>query len=97
VAEQFEPQFTGDPLLDGLQLITIELDNFPGLDVDQVVVMLLAGFLETGASIPEIQPLDHTGVLKQADGAVDGGDTDLGVDIGGTAVDLLDVRMVGRG
>ena len=25
MAEQFEPQFTGDPLLDGLQLIAVEL------------------------------------------------------------------------
>jgi hypothetical protein len=80
VAKQFEPQFTGDPLLDGLQLIAVELGHFSGLNIDEVMVMLVAGLFETGAAIAEIQPLDDAGILKQPDGAVDGGDADLGVE-----------------
>ena len=39
-------------------------------------------------------PLQDAGFLEQADGAVDGGDRDAGIDRRGALVQLLDVGMI---
>jgi len=53
---------------------------------DQRWVMVVAGLFIAAAPIAEIVLLDHPGLLEQADGAVDGGDRNVGVDGCGTAI-----------
>ena len=84
----------GDPALQLLQLLVDELDDVAGLDVDQMVVMGLGRRFVAGAAVAEIVPLEDARFLEQADGAVDGGDRDAGIDRGGAGVQRLDVGMI---
>ena len=51
--------------------------------------MFLAVFLVARAAVAEIAALDDVGVLIKADGAVNGGDADFGVDRRGAAVNAF--------
>jgi len=90
VIDQAEAELLGDPALERLQLLVDELEDVAGLDVDEMVVMGLRRSLVTGAAVAEIVPLQYAGLFEQADGAVDGGDRDAGIDGGGAAVEGLD-------
>src|ERR1043165_6490883 len=91
--DQPEAELLGDPALELLEILVDELDDVAGLDVDQMVVMGLAGGFVAGAAIAEIVPLEDSGLLEQADGAVDCGDRDAGVGRGGAGMKRLDVGM----
>jgi len=59
-----------------------------------MIVMCLRHFLIARAAVAEIMLLQDLRLFEQADRAVDRGDADMGIDLDGAAVDLLDIRMV---
>ena len=94
VIDEAEAEPLGDPLLQLLELLVDELDHLAGLDVDQMVVMGFGRGFVAGAAVAEIVALEDARFLEQANGAVDGGDRDAGIDRGGARVQRLDVGMV---
>ena len=70
------------------------LDDVSGFDVDQMIVMTFRRGFVAGAAVAEIVPLEDAGLLEQADGAVDGGDRDAGIDRRGARVQRLYVGMI---
>ena len=83
-------------LLQALDFLVAELDDRPGAQVDQMVVVLVGNRLVPGPPLAEIVAGDDSGVLEQLDRPVDGGDRDARVDCRRTAVEFLHVRMVLR-
>src|SRR5262245_61186679 len=79
-----------------LDLLIAEFDDPPALHVDEVVVMLLAHFLVARAAGAEFMTLENVRLLEQPHRAIDSGQADTRVDLGGAAMQLLDVGMVGR-
>src|SRR5579862_197411 len=96
VADQVVAQLVGDDLLQLLDLLVAELDNPAALQIDQVIVMIARHFFIARAAVAEIVAGENIGLLEQPHRAVDRGDADPRVDHGGAAVDLLDIRVVGR-
>ena len=94
VVDEAEAELLGDPPLEHLQLLVDELDDLAGLDVDQMVVMGVRRRFVARAAVAELVPLEDARLLEQADGAVDGGDRDVGVDRRGALVKRLDVGMI---
>ena len=94
MVDEAEAELLGDPLLQRLELLVDELDDLAGLDVDQMVVMRVRRGFVARAAVAELVALEDSGLLEQADGAVDRGDRDLGVDRRGALVQRLDVGMI---
>ena len=94
VAGQAKPQLLGDPALQFLDFIVVELDHFARLDVDQVVVVLIGSFFIARATIAEIVLGENAGLLEQPHRPVDGGYRNIGIDGDGALVHLLDVGMI---
>jgi len=80
VIDEAEAQFLGDAALKILQLLIDEFDDIAGLDIDQMVVMGFRRRFVAGAAVAEIVPLQDPRFLEQADGAVDGGDGNAGIE-----------------
>ena len=95
VIDQFKAQLFGHPALQLFDILVAEFDHAARGHVDQVVVMGFRHFLIARAAVAEIMPLQDAGILEQLDGAVDGGDGNMRVDGGGTAVQFLGIGMVG--
>ncbi len=87
-------QLLGDLALQRLELGVDEFDHLAGFDIDQMVMMRLGRGLVTGAAITEIVAVEDARFLKQANGAVDRGDGDLGVDRRSAFVQQFDVGMI---
>ncbi len=66
------------------------------LDVDQVVVVAFRRLLIAGAAVAEIMALEDAGLLEQTHRAINRGERDVGVDLGGALVHLFDIGMIGR-
>ena len=65
------------------------------MNIYQMVVMAFRRlFIAGGAAVAEIVTLQDAGILEQLDGAIDGGDGDVGIERGGAAVKLLGVGMI---
>ena len=92
--DEAEAELFGDPPLEHLELLVDELDDLAGLDVDQMVVMRVRRGFIARAAVAEFVPLEDAGFFEQADGAVDRGDRDVGIDRGGALVERLDVGMI---
>ncbi len=86
----------GNPLLQGLDLGGMELDDLAGLHVDHVVMVLFRHRLVTRATIAEIMLFDDAGIFEQFYRAVDGGNGNARIDLGRAAIQFLDIRMVIR-
>ncbi len=71
-----------------------EFDDLAGFDIDHVIVMRLGSRFIPGAPVAEIVPVENPGFLEQADGAVDRGDRDAGIDLGGPLVEPFDIGVV---
>src|SRR5690606_23874177 len=56
---QVEAEFLGDLVLQFLDLIAGELDHLPGLNIDQMIVMLIRYFLVAGAAVAKIVALEN--------------------------------------
>ena len=87
-------QALGDDFLDGLDLFVPELDDLPGPDVDQVIVVLVGDQLEARAAILEVVLGDEPSFLEEVHGSVNGRKRDTGIDRRGAMIELLDVRVV---
>src|SRR5262245_39674492 len=81
-------------LLQPLDLLIAKLDDLPRLEVDQMVVVIVAGLLVARPAIAEVMLRQDSGIFEQLHRAIDGRDRDPGVDDGGAAVELLDIRVV---
>src|SRR5579871_6540277 len=94
VVDEAKSQLLGDQPLQLLDRLVLEFDHAAGLKIDQVVVMVARHLLVARPAIAEIVPGQDVRFLEQPNGAVDGGDADARVDLGGTPVHGLDVGMV---
>src|SRR5690625_5148655 len=94
MVHQLVAELPGDFLLQALDLVVHELDDFARLHVDQVIVMLVGGFLVTRAPIAKLMAFQNPGFLEELYRAVDGCDRDPRVDANSTLVELFHVRMV---
>src|SRR5512147_1163004 len=86
----------GDLSLQHLDLGTAKLDDFAGLNVDKMIVVIFAGFFVARATITEIVPLEDARFLEQADSAIYGGDAYAWIDAHSPSIHLFDVWMIGR-
>jgi hypothetical protein len=100
--EKFEPVSDqpiavplGDLPLQDFDLGTLELDHSAGLDVDEVIMMLVAGLLVARSSVSEIVPLENVGLFEQSYGAINGGNADARINSNCPTVNFFDVWMIG--
>ena len=84
----------GDAALEHFKLVVDEFDHLAGLDVDQMVVMAFRRGFVARAPVAKFMPLQNPRLLEQADGAIDGGDRDIGIHRGGALVERLDIGMI---
>ena len=96
VAFQLVAQPGGDPLLQRFDFGVNELEDFAGVEVDQMVMMVALGILVARASVPEFVLLQDSRLFEELDGPVDRGQRDSRVDGAGPGIELFDVRMVCR-
>ena len=71
VIDKLVAQLPRDRFLQLLDLFIDEFHHLAGLQVDQVIVVLVPDFLVARATVAEVVPLDDAGFLEQAHGAVD--------------------------
>ena len=84
-----------DDFLQRLQLRVDEFDHIAGFDIDQMIVMRLGRGFVPGAPVAEIVPVEDACLFEQADGAVYGGDRNLGVDCRCALMQHFDIGMIG--
>ena len=94
VIDQPIAEFPRHNLLQLFDLFVVELDDFTGLQVYQVVVVVITGFLVACSSIPEVDPLNNAGILEQPDRSVNSGNGDAVINRRRPPVHLLDIWMV---
>jgi hypothetical protein len=94
VVDQPEPVFTGNALLQRLDLGRMKLDHLAGAQIDEMIMMFFRHSLVARAAIAEIMALDDADVLEQLDGAVDGGHGNPRIDQDSAAVQFLDIGMI---
>src|SRR5580704_13307708 len=94
--DQLVAELVGDELLQFFDLFVAKLNDAAALEIDQVVVVGAGHFLIARPPVPEIMACQDVGFLEQAHGAVHRGDADMRIDLGGAAIDLLDIGMIGR-
>ena len=102
-AEQFQSQryeveaeSGGDHAHQFLVLGVLEFDHLAGLDIDQMMMVAFFTGLIAGAAAAEIVPFQDAFLLEQADRAIDRRDGDVLIELGGAAVQFLDIRMIAR-
>ena len=69
-------QFFSDLALELFQLFIDKFDNLAGLDIDQMIMMLIGSRFVSRAPIAKIMALENAGLFEQADCPIDGGDRD---------------------
>lgn len=94
MADQFEPELTGDTLLQPFDILVTKLDDFACFKVDQVIMVLARGFLVSATAGSEIVTFENAIVLEQLQRAIDGREGNARVHLMGPAVDLDDIGMV---
>jgi hypothetical protein len=77
-----------------LDLVIVELDDPPGLNIDKMIVVLIGHLLISRAPVPEIVTLQDPGFGQQPHSPVDGRNADVRVDRSCSAVEFLGIRMV---
>src|SRR5271154_3356694 len=80
--DQLIPEAGGHLVLKLFDVLVAELDDPPALEIDQVVVMIQRHFLITGGTLPEMMTREDVRLLEQPHRAIDGGDADLGIELG---------------
>src|SRR3954465_9511991 len=80
MVDQAEAELLRDPLLQCLELIVDEFDDITGLNVNQMVVMVLGRGFVPGPAVAELVPLQDASLFEQANGTVDGRDRNVGID-----------------
>src|SRR3954467_8544807 len=71
VIDEAEAEPFGDALLQRLELVVDELDDVAGFDVDQMIMVRFRRRFVARAAVAELVPLEDSGFLEQANGAVD--------------------------
>src|SRR5262245_55185513 len=94
MVDELVTELARNELLQPLDLLIAKLDDLSRLEVDQMVVVIVAGLLIARPAIAKVMLRQDAGILEQLHRAIDGCDRDTGVDDGGAAVELLDIRMV---
>ena len=94
MVDEAEAELERDFFLQLLDFFRVELDNRPGLHIDQVVMVLFGHFLVACAAIAEGMRLNDTGVFEQLDGPVDRRERDRAIERVGAPVQLLGVRVI---
>src|SRR5690606_32433920 len=92
--DELEAELARDLALQGLDLLVGELDHLAGLDVDQVIVVLLGNLLIARAPVAEIVAFEDVGFLEQAYRAVDGRDADVRIDRRRPLIHAFDIGMI---
>ena len=72
----------------------LKLNDFTGLDIDQVVMRAVLGRFITGTPTAEVAALQNTLFLEQPDCAVNRCNRDMLIERGGPPIKLFDVRMI---
>ncbi len=93
---QIEAKAAGQSLHQGGMVLILKFDHMTGVDIDKMVMMLMAGLagLITRTTTTEITTLQNAFFLEQANCAVDCGDGNPRIELGGASVQFLDVRMI---
>ena len=92
--DEAEPELLGDALLQQLELLVDELDDFTGLDINEMVVVAFGSGLVARTPVAELMALEDARLLEQANGALDGRYRDVRVDRRRPPVERLDVGMI---
>ena len=92
--ESLGAELAGDLFLQLLDAIGAELDDLARFDIDEMVVVIAVGALESRRAALEDMALDRALLLQELHGAVDGGERDRGIDCRGAPEDLQRVGMV---
>ena len=71
-----------------------KFNDFPGFDIDQVIVVGFGNRLITLAAIAEIVAIKDAGLFEETHGAVDGCDRDARIDGRRAAVKQLDIGVI---
>ena len=95
-AGQSVPELAGDGLLQRLDFFIDELDDFSGIDINEVVVMGALDLLVASPPVTEVVLLQDPCLLEQADGSIYGRQTDASLDPRRPAVDIFCRRVVVR-
>jgi len=96
MADEVITEFPCDQRLKPLDLLGAELDHAAGVDVDQVVVVALRGWLVPRPPVQELMALDDAEFLEPLHRPVDRRKRDTVVLPGNAAVQFGDIRMVVR-
>ena len=67
---QVIPEAFGNRVFQSLQRLIVELDDFSGLDIDEVIVMLPVGILVARPPVAEIMPADQVQFFEKLQGPV---------------------------
>src|SRR5262249_16128202 len=94
VADQGEAQLARDPLLQALDFLIAKFNDLAGFNVDQVIVVLAGGLLIAAPAGTKIVPLKDAFGGKQLERAVHGRQRYARIDGVGSAIDLLDMRVI---
>ncbi len=87
-------KFLGNRALQSFDFRVFELDDLAAVDIDEMIVMVIGYFLIARAAIAEIVPVKNVVFLKQADGAVDGRDTDFRINPHGPPVNHFNIGVI---
>ena len=71
-----------------------KLDDLAAIDIDEMIVMVFGYFLVARAPIAKIMSLKNIVFLEQADGSVDGRDTDFRINPRGPPVNHFNVGVI---
>jgi hypothetical protein len=94
MVDQLEAELLGDEPLQALDVLVAEFDHAASLQIDEMVVMRVRHFFITRAAVAEIVTLQDASILEQFHRAIDGGDGDVRINGGSTAIEFFGVRMV---
>src|SRR5579862_8421019 len=94
--DQIVAELFGDEMLQLFYFIIAKLDHPAALQVDQVVVMRAGHLFVSRTAVAKIVPSQYVSLFKEAYGAINRGDADMRIDLGGAPIDLLDIGMIVR-
>lgn len=84
----------GDDFLQRFELRIDELDHLARFYVDQMIMMRFGRGFIAGAAVAEIVAIKNASLFEKADGTIDRGNRNLGIDGGGTLMQLFDIGMI---
>lgn len=94
--DQAVSKFFGHLALETLDFLILKFYHFSTANIDQVIVMLVAGFFVARPTMAKIMAFKHLGFLEQANCPINRRQADSRVELGGPPIHRVGVRMVVR-